>query len=170
MMLAFGSYYFKPAGRPLPPAGSYTPGIHHNFNGGLRDWVVVTGAPAPGELERHRNGEDPIAIWARIACGATGISPAIRTLRPTWNLICRATAATCPTMMAAVTLRASCRCGLRQPPHRSQHQAQQTSAHSSKATGILANLAGLIAADAVQQDGGEDRRHLDLWSVSPVKP
>ncbi len=70
MMLAFGSYYFGspytgPAGGPLPPAGSYTPGIHHNFNGGLRDWVIVTGAPAPGELERHRNGEDPIAIWGK---------------------------------------------------------------------------------------------------------
>jgi hypothetical protein len=65
MMLTFGSYFFGHSGQPLPPAGSYTPGIHHNLNGGLRDWVVVLGTPAPGELERHRNGEDPLAIWGK---------------------------------------------------------------------------------------------------------
>jgi len=35
----------------------------HVFNGGLRDWAVVTGTPSAGELMRMRDGEDPRAIW-----------------------------------------------------------------------------------------------------------
>jgi hypothetical protein len=35
----------------------------HVFNGGLRDWAVVTGVPTTEELARMRNGEDPRSIW-----------------------------------------------------------------------------------------------------------
>lgn len=35
----------------------------HGFNGGLRDWTIVTGVPTGEELLRMRAGEDPRAIW-----------------------------------------------------------------------------------------------------------
>ncbi len=43
--------------------GSYQDDGHHSYNGGLRDWAVVTGVPTEAELLRHRAGENPIAIW-----------------------------------------------------------------------------------------------------------
>lgn len=48
--------------------GSYNeitryPGDSHVFNGGLRDWAIVTGIPTTEELARMRNGEDPRKIW-----------------------------------------------------------------------------------------------------------
>lgn len=38
-------------------------GAAQNFNGGLRDWVALTGVPTTGQLERMRAGDNPIAIW-----------------------------------------------------------------------------------------------------------
>ena len=49
----FGSYYDITKGA----------GDAHVYNGGLRDWAVVTGVPTTEELLRMRNGEDPRAIW-----------------------------------------------------------------------------------------------------------
>ncbi len=50
----FGSYY------DLIGQGV---GDAHVYNGGLRDWAIVTGVPTSEELLRMRNGEDPRAIW-----------------------------------------------------------------------------------------------------------
>jgi hypothetical protein len=52
--LTFGSWGNRP-----PGGGSDA----DNLNGGLRDWVVVTGTPTPAELEAYRNGGDPAQIW-----------------------------------------------------------------------------------------------------------
>ena len=58
LAITFGSYYNITS---APDFG----GDAHVFNGGLRDWVAVRGTPTAAELERMRNGEDPIAIWGK---------------------------------------------------------------------------------------------------------
>lgn len=49
----FGSYYDITRGA----------GDAHLFNGGLRDWAVVTGVPASDELLKMRGGADPRTLW-----------------------------------------------------------------------------------------------------------
>lgn len=58
LAITFGSYYNNTEG---PNFGVDS----HVYNGGLRDWAAVSGTPTPAELERMRNGEDPIAIWGK---------------------------------------------------------------------------------------------------------
>lgn len=49
----FGSYYELSKGA----------GDAHVYNGGLRDWAIVTGVPTAEELLRMRSGEDPRKVW-----------------------------------------------------------------------------------------------------------
>jgi hypothetical protein len=35
----------------------------HSFNGGMRNWAIVTGTPTEAELARHRNSESAVSIW-----------------------------------------------------------------------------------------------------------
>ena len=49
----FGSYYEFSKGA----------GDAHVYNGGLRDWAIVTGVPTAEELLRMRSGEDPRKVW-----------------------------------------------------------------------------------------------------------
>jgi hypothetical protein len=55
LAITFGSYY------DLDPTKQNDD--CHCFNGGLRDWALVTGTPTAAELVRMRNGDGPIAIW-----------------------------------------------------------------------------------------------------------